>query len=130
MEGWQTQVVTASATESLTRWQLSVVLPAYNERLAIQQVLGELVEALSDEPIQYEIVVVDDASTDGTADLAEQFARGEFLPLRRWLGEKIHRQGQRYSAAELVEQVTGRPLSPEPLIEHLRAKLGPLYGIG
>jgi len=61
--------------------------------------------------------------------LAEPFARGEFQPLRRWLGEKIHRQGQRYSAAELVERVTGRPLSWQPLIEHLRTKLGPLYGI-
>ena len=28
--------------------------------------------------------------------LDEQFARGEFQPLREWLGEKIHRQGQRY----------------------------------
>jgi carboxypeptidase Taq len=61
--------------------------------------------------------------------LAELFTRGEFEPLRNWLGEKIHQQGQRYSAAELIEQITGRPLSPEPLIGHLRAKLGPLYGI-
>ena len=44
--------------------------------------------------------------------LAEQFARGEFQPLREWLREKIHRQGQRYSAAELVQRVTGKPLRP------------------
>ena len=61
--------------------------------------------------------------------LTESFSRGEFQPLREWLVEKIHRQGQRYPAAKLVEHVTGRPLSPEPLIEHLRAKLGPLYGL-
>jgi carboxypeptidase Taq len=61
--------------------------------------------------------------------LAQQFARGEFEPLLDWLRQKIHREGQRYSAAELVERVTGRPLSHEPLIEHLRGKLGPLYGI-
>ncbi|MBN2475341.1 MAG: carboxypeptidase M32 [Pirellulales bacterium] len=61
--------------------------------------------------------------------LAAQFAGGQFRPLRDWLREKIHRQGQRYSAAELIERITGRPLSPMPLVEHLRAKLGPLYGI-
>ena len=61
--------------------------------------------------------------------LAAQIARGEFQPLRDWLREKIHRHGQRYPAAELVRQVTGRPLSPEPLLAHLRSKFGPLYGI-
>jgi carboxypeptidase Taq len=61
--------------------------------------------------------------------LAAQFARGEFQPLRQWLREKVHRQGQCYSAAELVERVTSRPLSHEPLIDHLRGKLAPLYGL-
>ena len=61
--------------------------------------------------------------------LAGQFARGQFQPLREWLREKIHRHGQRYSAAELVRRVTGRPLSHGPLIEYLRAKLAPLYGL-
>jgi len=60
--------------------------------------------------------------------LEPMLARGEFHPLREWLRENIHRHGQRYSAAELVERVTGKPLSSAALIEHLRAKLGPLYG--
>jgi carboxypeptidase Taq len=59
--------------------------------------------------------------------LATQFRRGEFQPLRRWLLEKIHAQGRRYTAAELVERVTGQPLTHDHLIEHLRAKFGPLY---
>ena len=75
MEGWQTQVVTASTTEVAAPWQLTVLLPAYNEEKAIQQVLGEIVEALSDESIRYEILVVDDGSTDRTAELVDQFAR-------------------------------------------------------
>lgn len=61
--------------------------------------------------------------------LDEQFARGEFAPLREWLRKRIHEVGQRYSAAELVERVTGQPLSHEPLMRHLRSKLGGLYGI-
>ncbi len=75
MEGWQTQAATAPATEASPAWQLTVLLPAYNEQDAIRQVLEEVVEALSDESIRYEILVVDDGSTDRTPELAEQFAR-------------------------------------------------------
>lgn len=61
--------------------------------------------------------------------LSDPFAQGEFQPLLEWLRANIHQQGQRYSAAELVERITGRPLRHAPLIEHLRGKLGPLYGL-
>lgn len=62
-------------------------------------------------------------------DLYRQFERGEFANLKSWLNENIHTHGQRYRAAELCEHVTGQPLSAEPLMRHLRSKLGPLYGI-
>jgi carboxypeptidase Taq len=62
-------------------------------------------------------------------DLGEQFRRGEFLPLREWLREKIHRHGHRYRAADLVVAVTGEPLNPAYLLRHLREKLGTLYGV-
>jgi len=74
MDGWQTQVVTASAAEITPHWKLSVILPAYNERAAIRRVLEEVVEVLSGESVCYEVLVVDDASTDGTAACAEEFA--------------------------------------------------------
>jgi len=75
MEGWQTQVVTTSTTETLPQWQLSVVLPTYNEEAAIERVLEEVVAALAERSPNYEILVVDDGSTDRTAELAEQYAR-------------------------------------------------------
>jgi carboxypeptidase Taq len=59
--------------------------------------------------------------------LAAQFERGEFGYLRQWLNQKIHRQGQRFTAAELCERITGRALSHEPLITHLRNKYELLY---
>jgi len=61
--------------------------------------------------------------------LGPQFADGTFEPLLSWLREKIHRQGQCYTAAELVERVTGRPLSHAPLMGYLRKRFGPLYGV-
>jgi len=62
-------------------------------------------------------------------DLDEQVGRGEFAPLREWLRWNIHQHGQCYTAAELVQRVTGCPLSHEPLMDYLRGKLGPLYGL-
>jgi glycosyltransferase involved in cell wall biosynthesis len=78
MEGWQTQLVAAPLIDVPSRLGLTVLLPAYNEELAIRGVLEEIVETLSagcdGEPIEYEILVVDDASTDRTAEVVEQFA--------------------------------------------------------
>lgn len=60
-------------------------------------------------------------------DLDSRFAQGDFTPLLNWLRERIHRQGQRLPAGRLVQQVTGRPLSDEPLISHLSERFLPLY---
>ncbi|MGB8656810.1 MAG: carboxypeptidase M32 [Candidatus Zixiibacteriota bacterium] len=62
-------------------------------------------------------------------DLDQQFARGEFVNLKRWLNEKIHRLGQFHRAEKLVEVVTGEPLSHRPSMDYLQAKYGELYGI-
>ena len=70
----------------------------------------------------------DQAKAD-LGDLDGQFARGQFQPLREWLVSRIHGQGRCYTAPELVERITGRPLSPEPLVTYLRGKLFPLYGL-
>jgi carboxypeptidase Taq len=61
-------------------------------------------------------------------NMDEQFARGEFAPLFAWLRENIHRHGKRYRAGELVKRVTGKELSAEPLLRHLRTKTE-LYGL-
>jgi carboxypeptidase Taq len=62
-------------------------------------------------------------------DLESGFARGEFQPLLAWLREKIHRHGKRYTAGELVQRVTGKSLSAEPLVRHLLHKAQRFYGI-
>ncbi|MCA9103035.1 MAG: glycosyltransferase family 2 protein [Pirellulales bacterium] len=72
--GWQTQVLAAASESVDVRCDVSIVLPAYNERLAIERVLAEVVDAIDRDRWTYEIVVVDDASDDGTAELAERFA--------------------------------------------------------
>ncbi len=69
----------------------------------------------------------DQAEAD-LGDLEGQFATGDFGPLLGWLRENIHSVGQRLSASQLVEKVTGKPLTHEPLMRRLRTKFGSLYG--
>ena len=61
--------------------------------------------------------------------LEGQIANGEFKPLLDWLRTHIYSQGMRYSAADLVQHVTGKPLSHEPLVAYLRSKFGELYDL-
>lgn len=50
---------------------ITVVIPAFNEEAALGQTLSQLKKALADIGQTYEILVVDDGSTDGTAGIAK-----------------------------------------------------------
>jgi carboxypeptidase Taq len=56
-------------------------------------------------------------------DIDEQFAAGDFAPLRAWLGEHVHRFGRRLMPGDLLERVVGGPLDPAPYLAYLEAKL-------
>ncbi len=62
-------------------------------------------------------------------NLPTAFAKGEFRPLREWLRVNVHNLGNRYSSQELIAKVTGRTMDIRPLINHLRSKLLPIYGL-
>ena len=70
-----------------------------------------------------------EAARSDLGDLDADFRRGEFGRLKHWLNEKIHSEGQRLRAGALCEKVTGRPLSHKPLLDYLRGKYAPLYGV-
>ncbi len=55
-------------------------------------------------------------------DPEEQFARGEFAPLREWLRERIYRYGSIYPPRELLQRVTASQLDPEPYLHYLQTK--------
>jgi carboxypeptidase Taq len=61
--------------------------------------------------------------------LDEQFVRGEFMELGRWLRERVYQEGSRYSAVRLIERVTGSPPDHRPLVERLRRSYEVLYGL-
>jgi glycosyltransferase involved in cell wall biosynthesis len=51
---------------------VTIVIPAYNEERAIVSSIGAVERALNSSEWKYEIIVVDDGSTDATANLASQ----------------------------------------------------------
>jgi dolichol-phosphate mannosyltransferase len=56
--------------------KLSVVIPAHNERESIGATVEALILELSAHEIPYEILVVDDASSDGTGEVVRAIAKG------------------------------------------------------
>lgn len=69
--------------------KVSIVVPAFNEEQAITKTVAEIKAFMAEHPRQYELIVVDDGSSDGTADKA------------RSAGAKVirHRNNRGYGAA-------------------------------
>ena len=61
--------------------------------------------------------------------LEDMWGRGEFEPLLQWMRDKVHARGSILSPAELIEEATGQPPTPQPFIDYLAAKIQRLYGV-
>lgn len=53
--------------------------------------------------------------------------RGQTGALLAWLRQNIHRHGKKFTPGELVQRVTGRPLSHDAFMRYATAKFGELY---
>src|SRR3954454_23154912 len=53
-------------------------------------------------------------------DLEEQVGRGEFAPLREWLGEHVHALGRKFSPQETLRRATGSAIAADPYLDYLR----------
>jgi len=61
-----------------------------------------------------------EAASHDLPDLEAQVGRGEFAPLREWLGERIHAHGRKFSPQETLRRATGSSLSAQPYLDYLR----------
>jgi carboxypeptidase Taq len=59
----------------------------------------------------------------------EAFGRGEFGELLGWLRRRVHTQGSRHGALRLIEEITGKAARAGALVEALRQRYGPVYGL-
>jgi dolichol-phosphate mannosyltransferase len=83
--------------------RILVVLPAYNEEANIGNLLRRIFESLTDEHLEFSIIVVDDGSSDRTGQILEEYGREFPLVVHRHernqgLGATI-RDGLREAAA-------------------------------
>ncbi|MBD2102056.1 carboxypeptidase M32 [Leptolyngbya sp. FACHB-261] len=70
-----------------------------------------------------------EAALKAQPEVPEQIAQGQFGPLHDWLKTKIYQHGRKYTAPQLIEQVTGSPLSIEPYLRYIQRKYGELYAL-
>jgi carboxypeptidase Taq len=70
-----------------------------------------------------------EAALQAHPSIPDQISAGEFGTLHEWLREKIYRHGSKFTAAEIIEQATGKPLSIDPYIAYLRNKYGEIYAL-
>lgn len=64
----------------------------------------------------YEAIQKDIPDTD------RNIAAGDFMPVTKWLREKVHGKGRLMQFGDLVHSATGSPLTPRPLLNHLERR--------
>jgi glycosyltransferase involved in cell wall biosynthesis len=85
--------------------KLSIVIPAYNERATVEALLRRVAAAPIPGGLEKEILVVDDGSGDGTADLLRALEKAGDLPFR--LLEHPENRGKGAALRTGFEHVTG-----------------------
>jgi hypothetical protein len=98
--------------------QVSVIVPLLNEQENVELCYQALTEVMEQTPWQYEIVMIDDGSTDGTtqrlAEIASRDRRVKVIEFRRNFGQTAAmRAGLDYAEGEYIVTLDG-DLQNEP----------------
>ena len=87
---------------------LTVVLPVYNREASLGRSVAEILELASELTRRFEILIIDDGSTDATFEVAEELA-GKFPQIsvrrhrhRRGLGATLEMAGRRLSSDVVI----------------------------
>lgn len=82
--------------------KVSIVIPAYNEEDSIAEVLAQIENVMESSDVHYEIVVVDDGSTDNTSDVLKDLdVKVVQHPCNRGYGASL-KTGIRKAAGDMI----------------------------
>ena len=86
--------------------KISVIIPVYNEELYVEEVLQQLRNVRLPPPLQMEIIIVDDGSTDRTSQILKQQDGSDLLKIRfqeRNFGKGAAiREGLKHATGQIV----------------------------
>ena len=106
--------------------KLSVVIPAHDEEGCIEETVGKLSATLRRDGIDYEIVVVDDASTDATAEIvarlteADPAVRSCRSPYRNGFGFAVRAGLEAFTGDAVAITMADGSDDPEDLVAYYR----------
>jgi glycosyltransferase involved in cell wall biosynthesis len=122
---------------SLSQIALSVLVPAFNEARCIEDTLGAIGEQIADRVAYWEIIVVDDGSTDETAQIVRSLPRGLNVTLvrlsRNFGKEAALKAGLDYARGDVVVVMDADGQHPPdklvPMLERWWGGYDMVYGV-
>jgi carboxypeptidase Taq len=60
-------------------------------------------------------------------DFEEKIERGDLIPIKDWLTERVYKHGKLLTPTEIIVQVTGEELNPTYLIQYFEGKYKDIY---
>jgi dolichol-phosphate mannosyltransferase len=113
---------------------ISLVIPVYNEEENIWELYNQLIDVLSGIDCEYEIIFVDDGSTDATLELIEAICektkRVKLLSLARNFGHQIAlTAGLQQASGDIVITLDADLQHPPPLIPEMIEKWSEGYDV-
>lgn len=94
------------------RPSLSIIIPAFNEEIRLYESVIEVIKAASDAAVDYEVIIIDDASTDNTWEVVKKI-KDSFPRVLAYRNEKnlglggSYKVGLRYSKKEHITWAPG-----------------------
>lgn len=121
------QVSTEGASGGISRdlVLVSIVVPVYNEEMAIGDDLDIILSTMDETGIDYELIVVDDGSTDQSARIVRERGRVRLIqhPMNQGVGA-ARTAGMRQARGQIIVTTDGDGTYPNQDIPRLLAHMG------
>ena len=112
---------TQSSTEAISRKMFSLVIPIYNEEKLIDELLKRTISSVESFASDYEIIIVDDGSSDRSLDILMQWQKTNSRIIVLSLSKNFGHQaaftaGLEYAGGEIVAMMDGDLQDPPELL--------------